>query len=43
MIVNCLIKRVEVFRDYKLHIDLNINLEQFNMGLDLNAVQIAVA
>ena len=29
MIVNCLIKRVEVYRDYKLHIDFNIDLEQF--------------
>ncbi len=43
MIVNCLIKRVEVFRDYKLHVDFNIDLEQFNMGLDLDTVQIAVA
>ena len=29
MIVNCLIKRVEVCRDYKLRIDFNIDLEQF--------------
>ncbi len=35
MIVNCLIKRVEVYRDYKLHIDFNIDFEQFNMGLDV--------
>ena len=33
MIVNCLIKRVEVYRDYKLHIDFNIDLEQFVLGL----------
>ena len=35
MIVNCLIKRVEVYRDYKLHIDFNIDFEQFSMGLDI--------
>ena len=35
MIVNCLIKRVDVFRDYKLHIDFNIDFEQFSMGLDI--------
>ena len=35
MIVNCLIKRVDVYRDYKLHIDFNIDFEQFSMGLDI--------
>ena len=35
MIVNCLIKRVEVYRDYKLHIDFNIDLEQFSLGADV--------
>lgn len=35
MIVNCLIKRVEVYRDYKLHIDFNIDFGQFSMGLDI--------
>ena len=35
MIVSCLIKRVEVYRDYKLHIDFNIDFEQFSMGLDI--------
>ena len=35
MIVNCLIKRVEVYRDYKLHIDFNIDFEQFSLGLDI--------
>ena len=35
MIVNCLIKRVEVYRDYKLHIDFNIDLEQFALGMDV--------
>lgn len=27
MIVNCLIKRVEVFRGYKLKVEFNIDLE----------------
>ena len=35
MIVNCLIKRVEVYRDYKLHIDFNIDFEQFSLGMDI--------
>ena len=35
MIVNCLIKRVDVYRDYRLHIDFNIDFEQFSMGLDI--------
>ena len=35
MIVNCLIKRVEVYRDYKLHIDFNIDLEQFCLESDI--------
>ena len=35
MIVNCLISRVEVYRDYKLHIDFNIDFEQFCGGLDI--------
>ena len=38
MIVNCLIKRVEVSRGYKLHIDFNIDLAQFNQGLDIAEV-----
>ena len=37
MIVNCLINRVEVHRDYKLHIDFNIDLEQFGLGMDIPA------
>ena len=36
MIVNCLIKRVEVYRDYKLHIDFNIDLEQFTENLTIS-------
>ena len=35
MIVNCLIKRVEVCRDYKLHIDFNIDFDQFSLGMDI--------
>ncbi|WP_196059079.1 recombinase family protein [Flavonifractor plautii] len=35
MIVNCLIGRVEVYRDYKLHIDFNIDFDQFSLGLDI--------
>lgn len=38
MIVNCLIGRIEVFRDYKLHIDFKIDLEQFSLGIDIPAV-----
>ncbi len=34
MIVNCLIKRVDVFRGYKLKIDFNIDFEQFMVGID---------
>ena len=35
MIVSYLIKRVEVYRDYKLHIVFNIDLEQFSLGADV--------
>ena len=38
MIVNCLIKRVDVYRDYKLHIEFNIDFEQFSMGMDITAI-----
>jgi chromosome segregation ATPase len=41
MIVNCLIKRVEVYRGYRLHIDFNIDLEQFNI-VGLDTLEIAV-
>ena len=37
MIVNCLIRCVEVYRDYRLHIDFNIDFEQFSAGLDISA------
>ena len=36
MIVSCLIKRVEVYRDYKLHVDFNIDFEQFSLGIDID-------
>jgi len=36
MIVSCLIKRVEVGRDYKLNIDFNFDLRQFFYGLDFS-------
>ena len=36
MIVNCLIKRIEVYRDYKLHIDFNIDLEQFMTSITIS-------
>ncbi|MBO5360586.1 MAG: ParB/RepB/Spo0J family partition protein [Clostridia bacterium] len=34
MIVNCLIKRVEVYRGYKLKVEFNIDFEQFIAGID---------
>ena len=37
MIVNCLTRCVEVYRDYRLHIDFNIDFEQFSAGLDISA------
>ena len=38
MIVSCLIRRVEVYRNYRLHIDFNIDFEQFSAGLDISAI-----
>lgn len=38
MIVNCLIKRIVVYRDYKLHIDFNIDFEQFSLGMDIISI-----
>ena len=38
MIVSCLIRRVEAYRDYRLHIDFNIDFEQFSAGLDISAI-----
>lgn len=37
MIVNCMIRRVEVFRDYKLNVEFNFDLNQFLHGLDTSA------
>lgn len=37
MIVNCLIRRIDIYRDYRLHIDFNIDLEQFGLELDIIA------
>jgi hypothetical protein len=37
MIINCLISRVEVCRDYKLHVDFKIDLDQFSLGIDIPA------
>ena len=34
MIVNCLIRRVDVFSDYKLKIDFNFDFQQFINGID---------
>lgn len=39
MIVNCLIKRVEVYRDYKLHIDFNIDFHQFSLGIEIVEIE----
>ena len=35
MIVGCLIRRVEVYRGYRVHIDFNIDFKQFSLGLDI--------
>ena len=37
MIVSCLIRREEVYQDYRLHIDFNIDFEQFSAGLDISS------
>lgn len=37
MIVNCMIRRVEVFQDYKLNVKFNFDLNQFLNGLDFTA------
>ena len=34
MIIANLINRIEVGIDYQIHIDMNINLEHFNINLD---------
>lgn len=37
MIVNCLIKRIEVFEGYRLNVEFNFDLSQFFYGLDFSA------
>ena len=37
MVVNALINRIEVSRDYKVKIDFNFDFEQFTQGLDIAA------
>lgn len=37
MILGCLIKRIEVFRDYRINVEFNIDLDQFLHGLDYSA------
>ena len=34
MIVNAMIKRIDVYRDYDIHIELNMSIRQFLIGLD---------
>ena len=35
MIVNCLINRIDVYTDYKLHIDFKIDFDQFSFGMNM--------
>ena len=37
MIANALIRRVDVYRNYRVHIEFNIDLDQFQEGLDISA------
>ena len=34
--VNSLIKRIDVYRSYRVHVEFNIDFDQFQFGLDLN-------
>ena len=34
MIVNSMIKSVDVYRDYDLNIELNMNIRQFFLGME---------
>ena len=34
MIVNSMIKRVDVYRDYELNVELNMNIRQFFLGME---------
>ena len=35
MVVGYLINRIEVYTDYRLHIEFNINFAQFELGLEI--------
>ena len=35
MVAGYLIKRIDVYADYRLHIEFNINFAQFELGLDI--------
>ena len=35
MVAGCLIKRIDVYTDYRLHIEFNINFAQFELGLEI--------
>lgn len=37
-LLSSLIRRIDVYRDYKLHIDFNIDFEQFSMGMDITSI-----
>lgn len=37
MIISCLIKRIEVCRDYQLNVEFNFDMNQFLNGLDCSA------
>ena len=34
MIINSMIKRVDVYRGYELNVELNMNIRQFFLGMD---------
>ncbi len=38
MITGYIIKRIDVYSDYQLHIELNMSIEQFDLGLDTLAI-----
>ena len=35
MIIHCLIRRIDVYRGYRIHVEFNMDLEQFQLGLDM--------
>ena len=34
MIVNSMVKRVDVYRNYELNVELNMNIRQFFLGME---------